>query len=99
VLEQVTGWAGVADRHRFAREFLRLSRALRRIYLEIDNCWRAVWADHENFETVLLPGGWAEIAAEPALGYQELPRVRGRALRRPRPGRLDRADRPTAAPA
>ncbi len=73
VLEQVAGWAGVADRHRFAREFLRLSWALRRIYLEIDNCWRAIWADHESFETALLPGAWAEVAAEPALGYEELP--------------------------
>jgi hypothetical protein len=72
ILEQVAGWAGVGERYRFAEDYLRLSWSLRRVGLEVANCFRAVWAANLNGE-YLLPGGWEEIVAEPAFGYEELP--------------------------
>jgi len=71
VLEQVAGWAGVSDRYRFAEDYLRLAWALRRIRLDISNCWRGVWAAHENNEPSLRPGAWEKIVGNPVIEYTE----------------------------
>jgi hypothetical protein len=71
VLEQVAGWAGIRDRYRFEEEYLRLSWALRRIRLEISNCWRGVWAANLDHDPSLLPGAWDDIVADPEIDYVE----------------------------
>jgi hypothetical protein len=71
VLEQIAGWAGVRDRHRFEEEYLRLSWALRRVRLEVSNCWRGVWAAHMNGDLALREGAWEEITSDASIGYEE----------------------------
>jgi hypothetical protein len=70
VFEQVAGWAGVLDRGRFIHEHLRLSWALRRVRLEISNCWSGIYAARLNFDPAISKEGWEKIKADKGLEYE-----------------------------
>jgi hypothetical protein len=72
VFEQVAGWAGVIDRRRFAREYLRLPWALRRVRQELTGCWSELHAEGKMGWGPLLEGGWEKIAADPEIAYRPL---------------------------
>jgi hypothetical protein len=71
IFERVAGWAGYADRRQFIEQNLRLSWAMGRVHLELNNCWRAIAGEPFGRHHLLSPEAWEEVKAHPPLEYED----------------------------
>ena len=97
VIEQVAGWAGIADRGRFVHDYVRLQWAFRHVYSEIFECWSDVFeAGEEGFAPgEIEDSAWREIKADPTLEFEHRGRgwkVNMRGVVRRAPFVLDRVE-------
>jgi hypothetical protein len=72
IFEQVSGWAGVADRGRFVREHLRLAWALRQVRSEIVGSWYALVNANSalSSERAMTEEDWRQIVADPEIAFE-----------------------------
>jgi hypothetical protein len=72
VFEQVSGWAGVADRERFVREHQRLAWALRQVVSEIGGSWYALVNANSalSSERAMSEDDWQQVRGDPEIGFE-----------------------------